>query len=88
LIESRNQELVEVVFDDPAEFDTNYTQNLTPIQCSAIGWMIEENKSYIRISWLREKDDEPYVGLAIPMGCIKKIYRLGSSTILGMGELN
>jgi len=88
LIEPRNQELVEVVFDDLAEFDTNYTQDMTPVQCSAIGWMVEENQSFIRISWLKEKDDEPYVGLAIPTGCVKKIYRLGSSSVLGMERLN
>ena len=88
MIESRKQELVEIIFDDPAEFDTNYSHDMTPVQCSAIGWMVEENQSFIRISWLKEKDDEPYVGLAIPTGCVKKIYRLGSSTVLGMGALN
>ena len=85
---SRNQELIEVVFDDPAEFDTNFVQDLTPIQCTAIGWLVEENQSFIRISWLKEKDDEPYVGLAIPMGCVKRIYRFGYSSILGMEGLN
>ena len=69
----RKQELVEVIFDDPSEFDTNYTHDLMPIQCSAVGWLVEKNSSFIRISWLREKDDEPYVGLAIPMGCVKSI---------------
>lgn len=71
------QELIEVVFDDPAEFDTNYDRNTSPIQCSAIGWLVDQNPAFIRISWLKEEDDEPYVGLAIPMGCVKKINHYG-----------
>jgi len=72
----KNQKLVEVVFYDPAEFDTNYSKDLNPIECITIGWLEEQNSAMIRISWLREEKDEPYVGLAIPRGCIKSIQEL------------
>ena len=67
------QKLVEVTFYDPTEFDTNYDRDLNPIECRAIGWLEESDSSMIRISWLREEKDIPYVGLAIPMGCVKNI---------------
>lgn len=74
-------ELVEVIFDDPAEFDTNYDKNLEPIECRAIGWLEEQNHTVVKISWLKETNNTPYVGLAIPMGCVKKISHLSSDTI-------
>jgi len=75
--EGRNfQKLVEVVFYDPTEFDTNYHTDIDPIECTTIGWLEKQNSTMVRISWLREEKDEPYVGLAIPMGCIKSIQEL------------
>ena len=73
-----NQKLVQVVFYDPAEYDTNYHKDLNPIECTTIGWLEEQNSSMVRISWLREEKDEPYVGLAIPMGCVKSIQELNN----------
>ena len=73
---NKTQQLVEVIFDDPAEFDTNYDKIHNPIECRTIGWLEEKNHSLIRISWLKEEYDMPYVGLAIPMGCVKKIMSL------------
>jgi len=67
------KKLVEITFDDPAEFDTNYTKELTPLECKAIGWLEEQNSSFIRIVWMKEGKEEPYVGLAIPNGCVKLI---------------
>ncbi len=72
----KNPKLVEVIFYDPAEFDTNYHKDFNPIECKTIGWLEEQNSSMIRISWLREEKDEPYVGFAIPMGCVKSIQEL------------
>lgn len=69
----KEQQLVEVIFDDPTEFDTNYDMKMVPIECRAIGWLEEETPSFLRISWLKESNDSPYVGLAIPRGCVKKI---------------
>ena len=74
----KNKQLVEVIFDDPAEFDTNTDDKKEPVKCRAIGWLDKKNSSFVRISWLTEIDDEPYVGLAIPMGCVKKIRNLGT----------
>jgi len=70
---NNNTKLVQVVFDDPAEYDTNYDEKLEPIECKTVGWLEEENNSMVRISWLRETEDEPYVGLSIPKGCVKTI---------------
>ncbi len=74
----KNKQLVEVIFDDPAEFDTNNDDKKEPVKCRAIGWLDKKNSSFVRISWLTEIDNEPYVGLAIPMGCVKKIRNLGT----------
>ena len=68
--------LVEVIFDDPAEFDVTREDKHLPVECKAVGWLEEKNSSLIRICWLREEDDAPYVGLAIPKGCVKKIRSL------------
>jgi len=73
-----NAKLVEIVFDDPAEYDTNYDKKLDPIECKAIGWLEEKNESLVRISWLRETEDAPYVGLSIPTGCVKSILEVKS----------
>ena len=70
------QKIVEIVFYDPAEYDTNYHNDVKPIECTTIGWLVEQNSFMVSISWLREEKDEPYVGLAIPMGCVKSIQEL------------
>ena len=87
--ESKNekQQLVEVAFDDPAEFDTNYDQEMDPIECRAIGWLLEKNDSFVRILWLKEEGDLPYVGLAIPMGCVKEIRHLETNILQFMEDL-
>jgi len=85
----KKKQLVEVIFDDPAEFDTNIDDKKGPVRCKAIGWLDKKNSSFVRISWLTEIDDEAYVGLAIPMGCVKKIRDLGTDKIsqeLGVQE--
>ena len=69
----QNKNLVEITFDDPAEFDATRDTELLPVECKAVGWLEEQNSSLIRICWLREEDDAPYVGLAIPKGCVKKM---------------
>lgn len=82
----KNQ-LVEIVFDDPAEFDTNYDDEMDPIECRAIGWLLEQNDSFVRIMWLKEEDESPYVGLAIPMGCVKQIHSLDTNVLQFMEDL-
>ena len=64
---------MEITFDDPAEFDATREIDLLPVECKAVGWLEEQNSSLVRIAWLREQDEKPYVGLAIPKGCVKKI---------------
>lgn len=76
------RQLVEVVFDDPAEFDTNYDTKLEPIECRAIGWLDEKTPNYLRISWLKESDNTPYVGLAIPTGCVKRVVEFVANKIV------
>ena len=66
-------DLVEIVFDDPTEFDTSRDDIDEPIECRTIGWVEKFDNSSVRISWLKELEDHPYVGLTIPIGCIKKI---------------
>ena len=70
--------LVEIVFDDPTEFDTTRNNHDEPVECRTIGWVERANESSIRISWLKEIEDSPYVGLTIPIGCIKKITTIDS----------
>lgn len=84
---SKPKHLVEVVFDDPAEFDTNYDTELKPIECRTIGWLLEKNDSFVRIMWLKEEDESPYVGLAIPMGCVKQILPLETNILQFMEDL-
>ena len=74
----KHQKLIEVIFYDPTEFDTNYDKGLDPIECRTIGWLEEKNSSLIRISWIREEKDVPYVGFSIPMGCVKSIQELNN----------
>ena len=83
----KDQQLVEVVFDDPAEFDTNYNIEMDPIECKAVGWLLEKNDSFVRILWLKEEGDSPYVGLAIPMGCVKEIRHLETNILQFMEDL-
>ena len=68
--------IVEVVFDDPAQYDTNYDNSCDPIECIAIGWLEKKTSDVITIAWLKETKDRPYVGMSIPAGCIKKIRTL------------
>jgi len=76
--EFKKSDLVEIVFTDPTEFDTNYDDRCDPIECRTIGWIDEQNSSFINIVWLAEGFEKPYVGLSIPRGCIKKIQPLMS----------
>jgi len=73
----KNKKLVEVTFDDPAEFDATREDDFKPAECKAVGWLEEKSPSMIRITWLREENDEPYVGLTIPRGCVKKLQAIG-----------
>lgn len=88
LKEPQTKELVEVIFDDPAEFDTNYDKNLMPIECRTIGWLEDRDKTMVRISWLKETNNAPYVGLTVPIGCVKKIRYLSSNQIEETEGLN
>ena len=69
----QNSNLVEIVFDDPTEFDTTRNDITKPVECTTIGWIRSFDNSSIVLTWLKEIDDSAYVGLAIPVGCIKKI---------------
>ena len=70
---SNNSNLVEIVFDDPTEFDTTRDNITKPAECTTVGWIKSFDRTSVRITWLKEIDDSTYVGLAIPVGCIKKI---------------
>ena len=70
---SNNSNLVEIVFDDPTEFDTTRDNITKPAECTTVGWIKSFDRTSVRITWLREIEDSTYVGLAIPVGCIKKI---------------
>ena len=70
---SNNSNLVEIVFDDPTEFDTTRNDITKPVECTTIGWIKSIDTSSIVLTWLKELKDSPYIGLAIPVGCIKKI---------------
>ena len=69
----QNSNLVEIVFDDPTEFDTTRNDITKPVECTTIGWIKSMDASSITITWLKDLKDSPYIGLAIPVGCIKKI---------------
>ena len=69
----QNSNLVEIVFDDPTEFDTTRNDITKPVECTTIGWSKSIDASSIALTWLKELKDSPYIGLAIPVGCIKKI---------------
>ena len=70
---SNNSNLAEIVFDDPTEFDTTRDDIIEPVECTTVGWIKSFDRSSVRITWLKESGDATYVGLAIPVGCIKKI---------------
>ena len=70
---TKKNNLVEVIFDDPAEFDATREDSFLPAECKAVGWLEENNSSIVRITWLREEDDAPYVGLTVPRGCVKRL---------------
>ena len=72
----KGQDVVEVIFDDPSEYDTNYELECEPAECVAIGWLERKTSRVITIAWLKETRDEPYVGFSIPMGCVKNIRTL------------
>ena len=72
----KGQDIVEVIFDDPTEYDTNYESSCDPIECVAVGWLEKKTSRIINIAWLKETRDEPYVGLSIPIGCVRKIRTL------------
>jgi hypothetical protein len=72
-IHSNNSNLVEIVFDDPTEFDTTRNDITKPVECTTIGWIKSIDTSSIVLTWLKELKDSSYIGLAIPVGCIKKI---------------
>ena len=72
----KSQDIVEVIFDDPTEYDTNYETLCEPAECVAVGWLEKKTSRIINIAWLKETRDEPYVGLSIPIGCVRKIRTL------------
>ena len=69
----QNSNLVEIVFDDPTEFDTTRDNIIKPVECTAVGWIKSFDRASVRITWLKELEESTYIGLAIPVGCIKKI---------------
>ena len=79
-IEKSCHDIVEVIFDDPAEYDTNYDLSCGPAECIAIGWLEKKTSSVITIAWLKETRDKPYVGFSIPIGCVKSIRTLVSGS--------
>mgnify|MGYP001181336226 CR=1 FL=1 len=72
-------DIVQVIFDDPAEYDTNYEPPGGPVECVVVGWFEEQTKDLIRIAWLKETKEKPYCGMCIPMGCVKKIKTISKS---------
>ena len=72
----KTENIVEITFDDPAQYDTNYDASFEPVECITIGWLQKQTSDVVTIAWLKETVDEPYVGLAIPAGCVKKIRTL------------
>ena len=76
-LKTNGKKLVEITFDDILEYDRNHCKDMTPVECKAIGWLEEQNSSFVRIAWLKETNEEPYVGLAIPQGCVKLIQEVG-----------
>ncbi len=72
----KGQDIVEVTFDDPTEYDTNIASICEPAECVAVGWLEKKTSRIINIAWLKETRDEPYVGLSIPIGCVRKIRTL------------
>ena len=72
----KGQDIVEVTFDDPTEYDTNIASICAPAECVAVGWLEKKTSRIINIAWLKETRDEPYVGLSIPTGCVRKIRTL------------
>ena len=76
----KSQDIVEVIFDDPTQYDTNYESACEPVECVAIGWLEKKTPRVITIAWLKEIRDEPYVGFSIPIGCVKSIRTLVSGS--------
>ena len=72
----KGQDIVEVTFDDPTEYDTNIASICEPAECVAVGWLEKKTSRVVTISWLKETRDEPYVGFSIPIGCVRKIRTL------------
>ena len=72
----KDQDIVEVIFDDPTEYDTNYESSCDPVECVAVGWLEKKTSRVVTIAWLKETRDEPYVGFSIPIGCVRKIRTL------------
>ena len=79
-IEKSCHDIVEVIFDDPTQYDTNYESVCEPVECVAIGWLEKKTPRVITIAWLKEIRDEPYVGFSIPIGCVKSIRTLVSGS--------
>ena len=61
--------LVKVTFADPADFDCRLDREFNPVNCCAVGWLIEKTKHCIKLAWLQDEIDGPSAGLAIPIGC-------------------
>ena len=83
-LRSKANDIVEVIFDDPAEYDTNYEPPAGPVECVVIGWLEEKTSKLIRIAWLKETREKPYVGMCIPMGCVKTIRTISKAKKLGV----
>ena len=79
-IEKSCHDIVEVIFDDPTQYDTNYEASCELVECVAIGWLEKKTSRVITIAWLKETRDEPYVGFSIPIGCVKSIRTLVSGS--------
>ena len=56
-VHSNNSNLVEIVFDDPTEFDTTRNDITKPAECTTVGWIKSFDITSVKITWLKEIDD-------------------------------
>ena len=68
--------LVKVVFADPADYDSRFSDKFEPVKCCVIGWLVKETKDCLRLAWLLDEEDGPSAGIAIPKGSVLSVQSL------------
>jgi len=70
----RGSKLVRVQFYDPSEFDSRFSGDEAPVECTTVGWILNSDKKFLKLAWIIDNCEEgDYSGLVIPRGCIKQI---------------